>query len=59
MSKPVFEVGFHKVHNRLPHLFWRYGLPKPLLTKSTVQEVGYQQYKWLWFYFVIPSKDGV
>ena len=32
----------------------RYFIPRPLLTDYSVKERGYQQYRWLRFYIIIP-----
>jgi hypothetical protein len=34
----------------------RYFIPKPLLSPSTVEKAGYQQYRWLKFYFIVNVK---
>lgn len=32
----------------------RYILPQPLLLESNAQRAGFQQYRWLKFFFTIP-----
>lgn len=54
----MIEVGWHKQSNRFPNILWRYMIPRPLLLESTVKEAGYQQYKWLWWYIVIPMTNA-
>lgn len=46
------KIGRHKMHNRFPRIL-HYIIPRSLLTPHTEKEVGYKQYKWLWFYIVI------
>ena len=50
------EIGIHRMHNRWPYIL-KYLWPRPLLIDSTVREQGYQQYKWMWFYFTIKREE--
>lgn len=41
-----YKVGIHRMHNRFPHILWRYFLPRNLMSKNS----PYKLYKWLWLW---------
>ena len=41
-----FIIARHHLHNKFPHILWRYLIPKNLMSEKS----PYKLYKWLWWY---------
>ena len=49
------KIGIHKVHNKFPHILWRYICPV-WLNCNTWKLGELKVYKWLWFYISFKTR---